>query len=102
MHEGTIGRRYARALAMSLTKESDERLEKVEGELSAVAALLDRHSGHREFRQAMLNPSFSVSQRRGIVTELGKSQKLEAATVGFLALLVDKERIPQLLRLQTR
>lgn len=96
MQEGTVGRRYARALLSSLDKESEGKLTQLEGELSAVAALLDRRQGHHDFRQAMLNPIFNVDQRKAVLKAIGDALKLDATTTRFLTLLVDKERIPQL------
>lgn len=96
MQEGTVGRRYARALLSSLEKESEDRLKKLEGELSAVAALFDRRQGHGDFRQAMLNPIFNVEQRKAVLKAIAEAFKLDPATARFMALLVDKDRIPQL------
>ncbi len=67
MQEGTIGRRYARALSLALEAASPDRLQKVEAQLVALAALFDRHTGQRDFRQAMLNPSFAPDQRKAVL-----------------------------------
>ena len=101
MQEGTIGRRYARALALALSDKvavgsDNSRFTAVEEQLSAVGALLDRRSGHMDFRQAMLNPGFSVEQRKNVLAELGNKHKFDEATISFLALLVDNERLPHL------
>lgn len=96
MQEGTVGRRYARALLSSLAGESEDKLKAVETELSALAALLDRRNGHGDFRQAMLNPSFNLEQRKAVLKAIAEAGKLDAATARFLALLVDKDRVPQL------
>src|SRR5581483_1234687 len=96
MQEGTVGRRYARALVLALEGASSDTLAKVEDELSSLAALLDRRTGNPEFRQAMLNPSFSPEQRRKVLDGISESHKFEAITKTFLALLVEKDRIPQL------
>lgn len=97
MQEGTIGRRYARALAESLGAggQIDKKaLGQVEGELSALGALMtDKKS---EFRQAMLNPSFSSDQRQAILRKVAEDNKFHAATRVFLDLLVEKDRLPYL------
>jgi F-type H+-transporting ATPase subunit delta len=103
MQEGTIGRRYARALNLSLTDEgqstSDARLKqlaRVEEQLLAVAGLLERRGGDAAFRQAMLNPSFAADQRKSVITEVGKAHDFDPVTISFLTLLVDKDRLSQL------
>ncbi len=96
MQEGIVGRRYARALIMALEGASQDAMSKVEEELSAVAALLDRRTGQADFRQAMLNPSFSPDQRKKVLAAVAEAHKFEAITGTFLALLVDKDRVPQL------
>lgn len=96
MQEGTVGRRYARALLSSLAGESEDQLKRVERELTALAGLLDRRAGHADFRQAMLNPIFNLEQRKAVLKAMAEALKLDAATARFLALLVDKDRIPQL------
>ena len=96
MQEGTVGRRYARALLSSLEKEGEDKLKKVEGELSALAALLDRRTGHGDLRQAMFNPIFNVEQRKAVLKAIADAHQLDAATARFLMLLVDKDRVPQL------
>src|ERR1041384_5590614 len=96
MQEGTVGRRYARALTMALEGASQDVFSKVEDELSSLAALLDRRTGNPAFRQAMLNPSFAADQRKKVLDEIGEAHKFEAITRTFLRLLIDKDRIPQL------
>lgn len=96
MQEGPVGRRYARALILSLEGASQETLTKIEEELNAVAALLDKRTGHADFRQAMLNPSFASEQRKKVLAEMVTSFKLEAVSGTFLRLLVEKDRIAAL------
>lgn len=96
MQDGTIGRRYARALAASLASESAERMSTIEAQLSSVAALFDKRSGHPDFRQAMLNPSFSAEQRKKVLTQLAKDNAFDDLATSFLGLLVEKDRLPQL------
>jgi F-type H+-transporting ATPase subunit delta len=96
MQEGTIGRRYARALSLSLEGQGEDRLKKVDEQLTALAALLDRRNGHKAFRQAMLNPSFSAEQRKQVLAEIGKAHDFDASVIVFLTLLVEKGRLPHL------
>ena len=96
MQQGPVGRRSARALILSLEGAGPDTLTKIEDELSAVAALLDKRTGHADFRQAMLNPGFSADQRMKVLVEMASSFKLEAITSTFLRLLVEKGRRPQL------
>ncbi len=102
MQDGTIGRRYARALALSLDgsggagSKGDERMKLVEEQLSALAGLLDRRTGHGDFRQSMLNPGFSGEQRKAVLAGIAKDNKFDEATASFLSLLVDKDRLREL------
>jgi F-type H+-transporting ATPase subunit delta len=96
MQEGTVGRRYARALIMALEGASQDTMSKVEEELSAVAASLDRRTGIAQMRQAMLNPGFSAEQRKNVLAGVADAHKFEAITRSFLNLLVDKDRIQSL------
>ena len=96
MQEGIVGRRYARALILALEKENEDKLKKVEEELSSLAALLDRRTGSPDFRQAMLNPSFSPAQRKQVLSAIADTHKFDALTKSFITLLVEKDRIPQL------
>ena len=96
MQEGTIGRRYARALALSLEGANEERLTKIEEQLSAVGAALDRRDGDVTLRQAMFNPSFSAEQRSKIIESIATAHQFDAAATSFLRLLVEKGRLPHL------
>jgi len=93
MQEGTIGRRYARALALSLEGATEDRLTKIEEQLSAVGTALDRRSGDVGLRQAMFNPSFSESQRGKVIEDIAVAHQFDAAATSFLRLLVEKGRI---------
>lgn len=96
MQEGTIGRRYARALAESLGagKADKATLAKVEQELSALGGLLsDKRS---DFRQAMLNPSFGAKERQAILDSIADQNDFHPITRIFLRMLVEKDRLPYL------
>jgi F-type H+-transporting ATPase subunit delta len=93
MQEGTIGRRYARALSLSLEGVGEDRLTKIEEQLSAIGAALDRRTGNASLREAMFNPSFSAEQRDKVIEGIATSHQFDAATTSFLRLLVDKDRM---------
>lgn len=96
MQDGTVGRRYARALIQALEGASQDKLSKVEEELSALAALLDRRTGHPEFRQAMLNPGFKPEQRKAALKAIAEAHKFEDVSSTFVRLLVEKGRLASL------
>lgn len=103
MQQGPIGRRYAKALLLALQSatagaahEINAKLQQVEEQLTALAALLDKRTGNADFRQAMLNPSFSTPQRRAVLDQIAKAHTFDAATSTFLQLLAEKGRLPQL------
>lgn len=96
MQEGTVGRRYARALALALEGAPEARLTRIEEQLSAVGQSLDRRNGDVGLRQAMFNPGFSAEQRCAVLTAIAKAHDFDDATAGFLVLLVNKGRLAQL------
>ncbi len=101
MQDGTIGRRYARALALVLADGADasaslKAFQQVEGELSGLAELLEQRSGNNDFRQAMLNPIFSAELRHKVLKDIAAAHGFHAVTRQVLALLVDKERFQYL------
>jgi F-type H+-transporting ATPase subunit delta len=91
MEEGTIGRRWARALVESVEGEKD--LKAVDEQLTALGALLLEKG---DFREAMLNPSFANEDRAEILAAIADKNKFHATTKTFLALLVQKERVSYL------
>jgi ATP synthase F1 delta subunit len=99
MQEGTIGRRYARALALALVGDTGDakakagQLQKVEEELRDLAALFLQKG---DLREAMLNPSFSIEQRREILKQVSEGAALSTETRVVLDLLVQGDRLRQL------
>ena len=98
MQEGTIGRRYARALALAVVGESTAaqkgaQLQKVESELHALGDAMEQKG---DLRESMRNPSFSPAQRKAILKAVADSAGLSPETRVILDLLVEKERIQQL------
>jgi len=96
MQEGTIGRRYARALALALEKAPQDRLNTVEEQISALGNALDRHTGNHGLRQVVFNPSFSKGQRLKVLGEIATSHKFDDVTTNFIKLLVEKDRLPHI------
>jgi F-type H+-transporting ATPase subunit delta len=96
MQDGIIGRRYARALNEVLSSASAEQVGMVEDQLSSLATLLDKRTGHAVFRTAMLNPSFSAVQRKAILADVVKAHQCHEVVGQFLDLLVEKDRLRQL------
>lgn len=96
MQEGTVGRRYARALALALEGAPEDRLTRIEQQLSAVGKALDRRGGELTLRQAMFNPGFSPEQRRAVLTGIATAHSFDEAATSFLVLLIDKGRLAQL------
>ena len=93
MQDGAIGRRYARALALAFESADAETLRQVEGELSSLGALLEQKG---DFRQAMLNPSFGVTERKAVLASIAEAHGFQPATRTFIQLLIDKDRIRSL------
>lgn len=95
MQDGTIGRRYARALALSLgEKAPTSAYEKAEQELSALAALLEDKAS--DFSQAMRNPSVAPQARLAILEDIAEGHSFSEPTRRLLQLLVSKGRVQYL------
>lgn len=93
MQDGTIGRRYARAIALALGEGDLAAFQKVEQELSSLAELIEQRGGNSDFRQAMLNPIFPRAARQKILGDIADGHDFHAVTRQVLKLLVDKERL---------
>lgn len=94
MQDGTIGRRYARALAEALSDGGSvdaNVLSQVETQLSAVAKLMGDKGG--ELRLAMMSPSFKLEDRAAILEGIADAHGFHPITKRFLALLVEKDRV---------
>jgi len=92
MEEGTIGRRYARALAESLDEaQQSDKLKTVEAELRALKDLLEDKGS--DFRQIMLDPAFALKDRQAVMADVAKANNFFATTVGFLDFLVRQDRV---------
>lgn len=84
-----IARRYAKALLLLVT--DDETLKKIEINLNDMALLFKE--SNPDFLELVLNPVFVNKERREVVRKVSDLLKFEPATLQFLELLVDKERL---------
>jgi F-type H+-transporting ATPase subunit delta len=104
MQDGTIGRRYARALAQALGEADQEKdyaswaqnteaLARIEKELSALSEL---YAERGPFREAMRNPAFRVEERLAILDEIARVHGFQGNTLRLLRLLVQRGRFQYL------
>jgi F-type H+-transporting ATPase subunit delta len=88
MANGSIARRYARAL-VALGQEAS----KVEGlgsDLTTFSGVLDLGEG--QLRAALTNPGLTIVERKAVLEQVLAKMSLDTDTVNFLRLLVDKNR----------
>jgi F-type H+-transporting ATPase subunit delta len=90
MIEGSLSRRYTRALFQLAREASQE--EKIGQEIEQ---FYQAYSGS-ELQAALTNPAFGVDDRKQILTQVTQSQQLSALTVHFLSLLLDRGRLAHL------
>jgi len=88
MPQGSVARRYARALI--LVAAAEDRVDAVTGELGAFAALLTRSP---DLATVLGNPVFGREERRAVLDRVIGSLKLSPSVEHFLRLLIDKNRI---------
>ena len=104
MQDGTIGRRYARALAQALGEADQEKdyaswaqnteaLSRIEKELSALS---DLYSERGPFRDVMRNPTFRAEDRLAILGEVARVHGFQENTLRLLRLLVQRGRFQYL------
>src|SRR5437870_2434411 len=87
MTEGSVSRRYARAL-LELAKEGGL-LDRIEADLTRYVEL----SRSADFGQVMGTPVFTQSERRAVLDAVLPKLALHPLTANFLRLLLDKERL---------
>jgi F-type H+-transporting ATPase subunit delta len=86
--EGSVARRYARALLeIGL---SDGKFETFGQELDKVTQLF---VSNQDLRHALVNPVFPVSQRKGVMADLATRLGLSIPVRNFLQLLIERNRI---------
>jgi F-type H+-transporting ATPase subunit delta len=90
MIEGSLSRRYTRALFQLAREASQE--EKIGQEIEQ---FYQAYRGS-ELQAALTNPAFGVDDRKQILTQVTQGQQLSALTVHFLSLLLDRSRLAHL------
>ena len=88
MVEGSIARRYARAL-LELGRD-DGQIDRLGADLERFAGFLA--SGPAEVTNVMSNPVFTNAERRAVLDRLLPAIALHPNVVSFLRLLLDKDR----------
>lgn len=92
MVEGSIGRRYAKAL-MELARE-EGRIDAILGEIERFHAFC--HAGDGALAAALQNPVVTHVERASLLTTLLPRLGLSTTTANFLRLLSDKDRMAAL------
>jgi F-type H+-transporting ATPase subunit delta len=90
MTEGSLARRYSRAL-FQLAREG--------GQEEAIGAQVDeffRAYDGSELQTVLINPAFDVASRKRILIQVGNTQQLSVLTIHFLSLLLERDRLSQL------
>ncbi len=90
MIEGSLSRRYTKAL-FQLSREAGQE-EKIGQEVEQFYAAY----GGSDLRQVLTNPAFAIDARKKILNQVTASQQLSPLTRHFLALLLDRDRLPYL------
>lgn len=88
MADGSLARRYARAL-VELAKEVDA-TDAFGNELAGFVGVLDVGDG--ELRSVLTNPGLTTIERRGVLDRVLEKLTLHAYVANFLRVLVDKNR----------
>ena len=92
MADGSLSRRYARALT-DLGEDQAGR-DRLVTDLNKFSALLD--SGDGSLRSALTNPGIPVDQRRGVLDAVLSRVELHTYVKNFVRLLLDKNRFTEL------
>jgi len=92
MNEGSLGRRYARAL-LELAQEQQQ-VDQIGNELQAFQAALD--SAGMEATAILANPTFTLPERKAVLEQVLGGLALSTTTRNFLRLLLDKGRFAAL------
>lgn len=87
MISGSIARRYAKAL-LAIGVEA-KTFEKLGDELKQFAGLM----GNKELRETLENPSYPLSKRKAIITQLVARLKPSKTMQSFVLLLTDRNRL---------
>jgi len=88
MISGSLARRYARALLdVGIDKGTHEQLAVEVDDLAAA------YSASRDLREALTNPVFPRTQRRGVLDAVLARVGVSTVTRNFTLLLLDRERV---------
>ena len=90
MTEGSLGRRYAKAL-FQLAREAGQE-EKVGQELEQFNVAY----AESDLKQVLVNPAFALDVRKKILAQVTQAEQLSELTRHFLSLLADRDRMPHL------
>jgi F-type H+-transporting ATPase subunit delta len=89
MTEGSLARRYSRAL-FQLAREG--------GQEEAIGAQIEdffRAYDGSDLKTVLTNPAFDVATRKRIVIQVGNTQQLSVLTIHFLSLLLERDRLAE-------
>ncbi len=92
MADGSLSRRYARAL-IELGENQKDR-DRLVGDLGTFSEVLD--SGDGSLRAALTNPGIPVDQRRGVLDAILGRVDVHTYVKNFARLLLDKNRFTEL------
>lgn len=90
MTEGSLGRRYAKAL-FQLAREA--------GQEAKIGQELEQFNGaytQSDLKQVLVNPAFALEVRKKILAQVTQAEQLSELTRHFLSLLADRDRLPHL------
>jgi F-type H+-transporting ATPase subunit delta len=90
MTEGSLGRRYAKAL-FQLAREG--------GQEAKIGQELEQFNGaytQSDLKQILVNPAFALEVRKKILAQVTQAEQLSELTRHFLSLLADRDRLPHL------
>ena len=90
MTEGSLGRRYAKALFQLARDAAQE--EKIGRELEQFY----RAYTESDLQQVLVNPAFALEVRKKILAQVTQAEQLSELTRHFLSLLADRDRLPHL------
>jgi len=84
----TVARKYAKALLEIGLQEKNHEI--LGSDLERLAGLLQEN---KELRLVLFSPFYPAPRRKAIARNVGKSLGLSRATLGFLDLLIDRDRV---------
>ncbi|HEY1372075.1 MAG TPA: ATP synthase F1 subunit delta [Candidatus Binatia bacterium] len=87
MIEGSLSRRYAKALFQLAVAENRE--DAVAGELAQFAEVF----AQPELNHVLNDPAFSRQRRKNVVAEIARALQLSSLLTHFLELLVERDRV---------